>query len=325
MVTNMMQFEVGAFLSRCGFAASLILLAASSASMSGCDAGQRISSEAAAADYRVRYGPLVRRVSQLLSQYQHPDLQDWLPRRLLIRDLGDTRDPRAYAALASILHHGDPQDGPHPGGEWYYAAHALAKIDDPRVFGVLKKAVEAGRLRRTSGVTAIAVVAALRNDVEALNYVLDALQSDPDEDVRLAAVRGLGSVTSGNPKHPKARAALRRAVRADASMRVRAAAACLLVSRGDDSYWPFVKTAAADKDPAVRAVVAQDLRWQEQAVPLLLQLLTDDDRATAAAAWEQLDKHLDAQTPYAAPPEDVETARSMAAAYREAWNKSRPK
>jgi HEAT repeat protein len=153
--------------------------------------------------------------------------------------------------------------------------------------------------------------------------VLDALANDQAEDVRLSAVHGLNAMSVTDPRQPKVRAALRRAVRTDASMPVRAAAACLLVATGDESYWPFVKTAAADKDAAVRRVVADDLPWQEQAVPLLLQLLTDDDRDTAAGAWEQLEKNLAAETPYAAAPPDIETARSMAVAYREAWNKSR--
>ena len=285
----------------------------------GCGVTERVSKEARVGPCRGDYGPLFDRVSELL--VSHPDLRASSVREGLIRALGDSRDPSAYSVLVRILLDGEPlQVGEFRGGEWHEAAHALARIGDPRALRVLQEAIAAGRLSPQDGVRAIGALAVIGENVEALDYVVRALEGDQDESVRRAAARALYAV---NPKQARATAALERAARSDASMRVRVAAACVLIVHGDRGYWSFLKSAAADPDADVREDVADQVPFCDEAVPLLLALLADENRNVAGAAWEPLEKHL--PTDFPSPPQTVESGRKMAEVYRKAWTESRHK
>ena len=304
---------------RAGVVLALSFLLA--AFMGGCGVTtERVSGEPSVGPSRAYYGRLwlFDEVYELL--IGQSDLREPGVRERLVRAMGRTEDPAAYSVLVRILLDGEPpQLGDVRSGEWHEAAHALARLGDPRALDVLREAMAAGRLTRHDGLRAIAGLAASGENTEALDYVVRVLESDQDEEVRSTVALALYGAW---PKQVRAMPALHRIAHADASMRMRVAVACLLASDGDKTYWPFLKDAAADQDFTVREEVARDLPFRDEAIPLLLKLLTDDNMDVVGAAWDRLESHLGCGT---SPPHDVESARIVAEEYRKAWDESRHK
>lgn len=294
----------------CLTGARFSLLATLAVVAGGCGASKERISEV---ESRGIYQPLIHRLGYLLEQ--SPEMLASGERYYFLRNLGETRDPAAYTVLARMLRRGNLNSH-----ETYVASTALAAIGDPRAFDVLKKAVETGRLSQIQGVIAFGILAVSGENAEALNYVLRASESDPDVEVRCYAVSALRSV---HRNHAAATAALERMARSDASMRVRARAACVLVDHGDKSYWEFVNSAARHPDAKVRLEVAERVPFHPEAIPLLLHLLGDEDVGVRYAAWESLEKNLAVGN--ALPPGRPSDAEPQRKAYRKAWEKSQRK
>jgi len=280
--------------------------------------------------YQPYYSHLVNYVSDYLRSTQCASGRDSSGRDLtldFIKGLGETRDGAALPGLLYMLN--------RPDTNYYYvpAAMALGRIGAPAVFLPLKEAIDAGRLSLADGVIAMSEAARAGNE-EALHYVIGVLREGQDVEARLAAA---GRALQGDGPRPMwalRRMALEDAVRSDPSMRVRVTAACNAIGRGSkENYWPLLRNAAASKDADVRLQLAKSLSLTmelDNTVPLYLQLLTDEEPAVVAAAWEVLEPAFGEgrKTPgglrveYSWPPQDAESARIMAEVYRKAWNAS---
>lgn len=232
-------------------------------------------------DSRGNYSSLVSRVGQLLVGPNKQPIED---RYYLIRDLGGTGDPRAYTYLAAILR--DPGFNSHEKG---YAAEGMAYTGDPQALDALQQAIESGAISEVQGVIAFGILARRGNNAQALERVIRALDPERELNVRLYAVNAL---RWNNPDHRVSSAAIERSFRSDPSMRVRVRAACALEARGDKDYRGFIEKASQSTDTQLRLEVAEWVEFSAWSIPLLLQLLGDEDGEVGNAAWDKLEKNL---------------------------------
>jgi len=96
----------------------------------------------------------------------------------------------------------------------------------------------------------------------------------------------------------RSRAALERAYRDDPAIPVRIYSACALVKeRHDEDRFGFIVNHLKSRDLDARRAAAEcicfSMPMTQRTVPIIIQILRDDDEGTASSAWEQLDKHLD--------------------------------
>lgn len=237
--------------------------------------------------------PLIRRVGNLIKSSASGVQLGADDRYYLIRDLGTTRDPAAYSVLVSIL-----RDRDFNQFEKDYAAISLAQIGDARAMDVLAAAASSGAISEHASIRAFGILAYYSGSEESLAIVLKATEPDRDLQIRLISVSALRTNIGVNDKDrgilhaEQAGVCLEMLVRNDPSMLVRVRSACALLADHRESHWSFLAKAIKDADPGVRQEIAERIPFRDRAVPLLLELLGDEDDGVASAAYELLYKNL---------------------------------
>lgn len=257
------------------------------------------------------YQPLISRVGNLI---RFPEGSSATERYYFIRDLGETRDPVAYPILAAVLR--GEQFNAH---EKAVAARALAKLGDERALGLIRDSIQSDSIGEAEGVVALGILAFTANSEAALEDVIQATRPGRDKAVRVAAINAMRPV---NPGHRASAHALEALMRSDASMLIRAHAACALAARGHQASWRLIEHAASHPDAQVRLAVAGYTPFERRAIGPLLELLGDQDPEVAMLAWERLDKRLDCpqgRSPTSDPSYDLAEQQALYAKAFEDW------
>lgn len=196
------------------------------------------------------------------------------------------------------------------------AASALGDFRDPRAVEPLMEAFEKDRVDEE----AIYALSSIGTP-EAINYVCDLLANDSSANVREEAVTAL----SWN-KSRESTDALEIAFINDSSLRVRVFCACALVTHGQDNRFTFLEQHMKSEDLGARRAVSRcisGLPMSKKTIPLIIQLLRDEDGETSGYAWEELEKNLNDGSFTYCPGGDVERRNALADEYEQWWYKNR--
>lgn len=232
---------------------------------------------------------------------------------LVVDAMGRSKDPVFVPFLMEVLADGEKYKAPLPDR----AAEALGEIGHPAALGLLQRSIAAGRVSKLAGVRAMGRLAVNGGSRQAAEHVVDALAHGDD------AARGeaASSLRCKKVDHllPDLEKALEQAAQSDKSPDVRMRAALVLVREGRKEFVADLKEIAASPNDRVRLTLVYALGISGETLPIMLQLLTDENSEVSGAAWEQLAKEMGSVN-LASWPQSVEQAREMAETYRKAWH-----